>query len=119
VPEPAWLPSCKKVTKAVGFLDHTLQEINVVRLALAIALGWSLFQVASGVSDAVSTLLIDPTDDLILRATRLSEPLTWEVGGRIVLLGPLLRGLIELALVIAVAVALDRVRRNRLANPSS
>jgi hypothetical protein len=76
-------------------------------LALAIALGWSLFQLASGVSDAVSTLLTGFSNEAVLAASG-SEPLTWEVGGRILTLGPALRGGLELAFVLAVAVLVHR-----------
>lgn len=86
-------------------LDRLLGDVGLVTLALAIAIGWSLFQLASGIGDAVSTLLIDyPSSAELVAASRLSEPLTWEIGGRILMLGPTLRGAVELALVLLVAV---------------
>jgi len=62
--------------------------------------------VASGFSALVSTLLIEVETGFVLRATRLAEPLTWRIGDRVLMLGPLLRGLIELAVVHLVAVFL-------------
>jgi hypothetical protein len=85
-------------------LDRLLRDLTLVTIALAIALGWSLFQVASGVSELVTTLFIDYPDSAeILRGSRLSEPLTWGVGDRVLTFGPLLRGSIELAVVLGVA----------------
>jgi hypothetical protein len=90
-------------------LDRLFQDLTLVTIALAIALGWALFQFASGVSELVSTLFIEfpPSEDL-LRSVRLSEPLTWAVEGRILTFGPLLRGAIELAVVLAVAILVRR-----------
>jgi hypothetical protein len=98
-------------------LDRLLGDVTLVTLALAIALGWSLFQVAAGLSAFVSTLLIETDAGLILRATRLGEPLTWEVKGRVFMLGPLLRALIEVAVVLLVALWI-RSRRTVAADPS-
>ena len=82
--------------------DRLLRDGTMVAVALAIGLGWALFQVAEGVSAAVSTFLTDyGGGDERLHA--FFEPLTWSVGGRVLMLGPLLRGLVELAVVLAVA----------------
>jgi len=77
-------------------------------LALAVALGFSLWRVVAGVSDLVSTLLIDNGDAAYLKA---SQPLTWEVGQRVLTLGNLFRGLIELAVVGLIALIV--LRRSR------
>jgi hypothetical protein len=83
---------------------------TLVTIALAIALGWALFQVAEGGSQLVATLLIEPPPGFPedVAALPFSEPLVWDVGGRILLLGPLFRGVVELAVVVAVAVVLRR-----------
>ena len=95
-------------------LERLLRDTTLVTLALAIALGWSLFQLASSISDAVSTLLTDFPNASALTESSLSEPLTWEIGGRIVTLGAALRGAVELAAVLCVAALVyrrsDRVR---------
>ncbi len=77
---------------------------------------------ASGFSALVSTLLIEVETGFVLRATRLAEPLTWRIGDRVLMLGPLLRGLIELAVVHLVAVfcttaTTARGRHNRPTSP--
>lgn len=40
-------------------LEQLLRDLTLVTIALAIALGWALFQVAQGVAQLVSYLLID------------------------------------------------------------
>ena len=88
-------------------LDRLLKDVTLITLALAIAFGWSIFRLASGFGQLVSTLFIDyPNSDEFLRGTRLSEPLTWSVGDRILTFGPVLRGATELAVVLAVALFL-------------
>lgn len=85
-------------------LDRLLADVTLMTLALAIALGWSLFQLASGFAELVSTLLVDYPDAAeIVAASRLSGPLTWEVGGRIVTFGGVLRGAVELAIAVVAA----------------
>jgi hypothetical protein len=90
-------------------LERLLRDTSLVAVALAIALGWALFQVAEGVSATLSTLLTDyPGGADGLHA--FFEPLTWTVGGRVLTLGPPLRGLVELAVVLAVALLVVRRR---------
>jgi hypothetical protein len=90
-------------------LDRLIRDVTLVTLALAIAIGWSLFQVASGLAELVSTLLIDYPDRAeIVAASRVSEPLTWDVDGRILTLGPLLRGAVELAAVLLIGLFVRR-----------
>jgi hypothetical protein len=89
--------------------ERLLCDATLVAVALAIAFGWALFQVAEGVSATVSTLLTDyPGGADGLHA--FFEPLTWTVHGRVLTLGPPLRGLIELAVVLAVALLVARRR---------
>ena len=90
-------------------IDALLRDLTLVTLALAIAIGWSLFRFASGVSELVATLFIDYPDSAeLLRGTRLQEPLTWAVGDRILSFGPLLRGSLELAVVLIAALLVRR-----------
>ena len=103
-------------------LDRLLRDVTLVTLALAIAIGWSLFQVASGVGELVTTLLIDYPTESEITASQLMQPLTWEVGSRILTFGPLLRGVVELAVVLLAAALVYRAVRGTdradIANPS-
>lgn len=86
-------------------LDRLLREAMLVTIALGIGLGWSLFQVAQGVATSVSGLLTKyPASELAGYSN--SQPLTWIVHGRVLTFASLLTGLIELAVVLAVAVYL-------------
>lgn len=87
-------------------------------IALAIALGWSLFQVARGPATTVNWLLLElPPGEAVLQATRYSEPLTWQVGGRILTFGQFILGLLEFAVVLAVAIVITRRRTRAEASP--
>jgi hypothetical protein len=83
-------------------LDRLLKDLTLTTVALAIALGWSLYQFAAGVSELVATLFIDYGDDLD-RNLAPYLPLTWQVGHRVLTFDRLLRGSIELAVVLGVA----------------
>lgn len=93
-------------------LDRLLRDLTLVTLALAIALGWALFQVAEGVAQLVSGLLYEAPGiggDLGLVPYGLyTGVLTWEVGGRLLTFGQLVVGLVELAFVLAVAALVYR-----------
>jgi hypothetical protein len=92
-------------------LDRLLREATLVTIALGIGLGWSLFQVAQGVATAVNGLLTKyPASDLAGYAN--SQPLTWIVHGRVLTLGSLLAGVVELAVVMAVAMLLTTRARS-------
>jgi hypothetical protein len=91
-------------------LDQLIRDVTLVTLALAIAVGWSLFQVASGIADLVSTLLIDFPSEAEVFAENLSQPLTWELGGRVLTFGSLFRGTIELAVALLVTYLVLRAR---------
>jgi hypothetical protein len=84
--------------------DRLLRDGTLVSFALAIALGWTLYRVASGLSQVVATLFIQASGNDFLFGSRLSEPFTWRVGDtHILTLGPLFRALIEFGVVLAVA----------------
>jgi hypothetical protein len=66
---------------AVGAaVDRLLRDATLVGIAIGVALGWALFQVAQGVSVLISTLLADYPGAAGIHAFNF-EPLTWEVGG--------------------------------------
>ncbi len=98
-------------------LEQLLRETTLRTLAFAIALGWSLFQVASGLSYFITTLLQRfSTSSSDLGSAPYLGGLSWQVGHRIVAVGQLLAGLLELAAVLAVALLVQRrypVRRER------
>jgi hypothetical protein len=88
-------------------LDRLLEDITLLTIAFAIALGWSLFQLAHGVAtflDGLTIHLPDPNGD-----SGFSGPvnsgggLSWIVGRHVISLDGMVVGLIELALVLAVA----------------
>ena len=91
-------------------IDRLLRDVTLTSLAVAIALGWSLFQVAQGVSDLVTNLVThrSASDLLDLSSFR---PLTWVVGGRILSLYSLVSGLVDFAVVLAVALLVLRYSR--------
>jgi hypothetical protein len=58
-------------------LERLLGDLTLVTLALAIALGWALFQVGEGIADLVSNLLTDwPESSDALAAIPYTQPLT-------------------------------------------
>jgi large-conductance mechanosensitive channel len=94
-------------------IDRLVRDVTLVTLALAIGLGWSLFQVAQGVADVVTNLLRHvPPGDVRLGFTS-AQPLTWIVGDRVLTLNSLLTGLIDFVVVLALALlVLTHARRD-------
>jgi hypothetical protein len=83
-------------------LERLLDDLTLVTLALAIAAGWSLYQVAHGFATFVDALSVNPEN------VGVANGLTWVVGGRYVTLDGLVIGLLELAVVLIVAVFIAR-----------
>jgi len=92
-------------------VDRLLRDATLVTVALGIALGWTLFQVARGGNDLVMGLLTSYPSQSDLGLYTRSQPLTWFVGRRILTFASLLTGLIELAVVVAAALLITRHRR--------
>jgi hypothetical protein len=88
-------------------LDRLLVQTTLVTLALAVAVGWSLFQVAKGVADLVNGLLTKYPETNFGEFTR-AQPVTWIVHGRVLTFTTLVEGLVELAVVLLVAVLIAR-----------
>jgi len=82
-----------------------LRDFDVMTIAFAIAIGWALYQVAHGVSQLVSAAATDYPAGSLPAGTGLAYvgPLAWSIGGRVLYIGPLVFGLIELAVVLGVA----------------
>lgn len=87
-------------------LDGLLEDVRLFTIAFAIALGWSLFQLAHGVATFIDGLLIHLPQGSPGSGSFFGQGsgLTWSVGRRIVTLDGILMGLVELALVLLVAV---------------
>ena len=86
-------------------LDKLLEDLTLLTIAFAIALGWSLFQVAHGVATFIDGLTVHlPTSTDGAPFFGQGSGLTWVVDRRIVTLDGLLTGLVELASVLLVAV---------------
>lgn len=86
-------------------LERLLREVTLVTLAFAIALGWSLYQAVSGLAGFITTLLQR------FSSSDLTSPfgdLSWTVGHHVLVFGPLLRGVIELAVVLCVILLVRR-----------
>ena len=91
-------------------IDRLLSQTSLVMLALAIAIGWSLFQVAKGVADLVSGLLTQYPQGAIGYVNR--QPATWIVGGRVLTFTTLIEGVVELTIVLLLTALI--VRRTSL-----
>jgi hypothetical protein len=87
-------------------LDELLRDVTLVTLAFAIAIGYSLYQLAHGVATFVDELTIHlpPHSGPFYPSVTGGQGLTWEVGHRVVALDGVAIGLIELALVVLAAV---------------
>jgi hypothetical protein len=83
--------------------DRLIRDLTLTTFALAIAGGWALFQVASGLANTITVLLNHFPPDELRSSSSYFGVLAWRVGGRILTLGDLVKGLIELAVVVAVA----------------
>jgi hypothetical protein len=86
-------------------LERLLRETTLTTVVFAIALGWSLYQVASGLASLIVLALQDSggADYEILR-----PGIGWTWGGHIFNFQGLLQGLIEFVVVLAVALIIRR-----------
>jgi hypothetical protein len=89
-------------------LEGILRDATLTVIAFAIALGWSLYQLAHGIAVFVDGLLTHlPVGDGQYFGSG-AGGLTWVVGRRLVTLDQMAVGLIELALVLAAAAFVRR-----------
>src|SRR5262245_1071831 len=93
-------------------LDALLRDATLTTLLLAIAIGWSLYQFAHGVSTFIDGLLthLPSGTSNPCSAPITGGGLTWVVGHRIVTLDAALIGGIELVIAVAAAVIVQRRR---------
>jgi hypothetical protein len=97
-------------------LDRILQDATLVTIAFAIAIGWSLYQLAHAVAffiDGLTVHLPSSSPNGLIPYSTQSGGLTWVIGRHIVALDGIVIGVIELGAVLLVAVAVRRrVRPN-------
>jgi len=89
-------------------LERLLRDTTLTTLALAIAIGWSLFEVCRGAAtlvDGLTTHAGNPNSDAIIVN---GYGLTWMVGHHILTFDALVIGLVELAVALGVAVIVRR-----------
>jgi hypothetical protein len=91
-------------------IDRLLAQTTMITLALGIALGWSIFQVAKGIADVVNGLLTDYPRGADIRLAAESQSATWIVGDRVLTLTSLIAGFVELGVVLIVAALILRRR---------
>ena len=100
-------------------LERLLRDLTLVTLVLAIAIGWSLIQVAEGFAELVAGLLYELPDEAsesgpgfgFFFPSQFAGVLVWNVGGRVLTLGALVAGLVQLGVVLVVAAFVYRRSR--------
>jgi hypothetical protein len=102
-------------------LGRLLRNATLTTLALAIGIGISLYQIAAGIANLLTTLFTnfappfagEPRPQFLstirLQTEASGGGLTWVVGRRILTVGRLVDGVIELVLVLAVAAVLRKL----------
>jgi hypothetical protein len=101
-PEPA--DSRSRVFGVRARRGELIQDLTLLTLAFAIALGSSLYQLAHGVGTFVDGLTTHlPGGDIHTYTSYQGAGLTWIVGHRILVLDGIVTGLVELAVVIGIA----------------
>jgi hypothetical protein len=86
-------------------LDRLLEDLTLLTIAFAIALGWSLFQLAHGVATFIDGLTVHvPAGTDGGQFFGQGGGLSWIVDRHIISLDGILTGLVELASVLLVAV---------------
>lgn len=88
-------------------LEHLLEDVTLLTLTFAIALGWSLYTFVHGIGLLIDGLL-DHSHDAGLIGGGIGA--TWSIGGRVVTLDNMIIGLVEIIAVLAVIVVVQRRR---------
>lgn len=100
-------------------LERLLRDTTLTTLAFAIALGWTLYQVATGVATFITIALDSSESNPFLGAISsggwIPGVLTWEWGNHVFVFQPILQGLIEFAVVLAVVLVVQRRSRRSTA----
>ena len=87
-------------------MERLLRETTLTTVAFAIALGWSLYQVASGLGYLIVLALPNSGG-----ANPFGTRIGWSWGGHIFEFQGLLQGLIEFAVILAVILVVQRRSR--------
>jgi hypothetical protein len=85
-------------------LDRLLRDATLVTIALAIALGYSLLNLAGAIGETVTTFL-SPQDRGSGFGNAFAQPLTWWIGRHPLTFSRLLPSAVQSALVLIVAAA--------------
>ena len=92
-------------------LDGLLKDATLVTIAFAIAIGWSLYQLAHGVAtfiDGLTVHLPESSPGGLVPYYSESGGLTWRVGRHIIALDGMAIGLMELAAVLLLVLLVRR-----------
>jgi hypothetical protein len=107
-------------------LANVLRDVSLTTLALAIPLGWSLYQTGQGVAYFVEGIAAHRSPGVLhggsffpVSGGIAGGPLTWVVGGRILTFDQLVMGLIELGLVLAVAIYVRHIAQSQVDDRST
>jgi hypothetical protein len=87
--------------------EHLLEDITLLTLTFAIALGWSLYTFVHGIALFIDGLLDHSHDSGLIGG---GVGATWVVGGRLVTLDNMIIGLVEIIAVVVVIVLVQRRR---------
>jgi hypothetical protein len=90
-------------------LDGLLRDTTLTTVAFAIAFGWSLFQVASGLASLITTAV--HSYDTSGENFGFLGGLIWKVGDHFLVFDQLVQGLIEFAVVLTVFLFVPRSSR--------
>lgn len=90
-------------------LDGLLRDTTLTTLAFAIAFGWSLLQVASGLGSLITTAVhgYETGAD----SFGIAGALVWKVGDHFLVFDQLVQGLIEFGVVLTVFLVVPRSAR--------
>ena len=87
-------------------LDRLLEDVTLLTIAFAIAIGWSLFTLARGVAGFIDDLTLHlpaPDPNSLGGGYSSVGGLTWVVHRHVIALDGILIGLLQLVFVLAVA----------------
>jgi len=86
--------------------ERLWEEATLAIIALGIALGYALASLAQGVGQTLTGLTVDTGDDAFSSGS--GDWLAWNVGGHVLNVAPTVGGLVEVAVVLAIAAVVVR-----------
>src|SRR5579872_2775543 len=90
-------------------LDRLLDDLTLLMLTFAVALGWSLYELAHGIALFVDGLFVHVSGGTGNAYLTAGNGADWVVGGRIFTLDGVVIGLIELTAVLGVIVLVQKL----------